>query len=116
MDEKRFENIVSALSRTFRVPAKPDYDEMGQAIEAAHFDAARARGLRNRRVLSIAPWLAVAAALVLGIAIGRRSTGPSSNPQVAVAASPASGTAARTSTGADAYRDETTHYLEQAAA
>lgn len=113
MEEKKFEQVIAEFPRTFRPPVEPRYDEMWQAIEAAHFDAADRQSSRIHRALSIAPWLAVAAALFLGVAIGRRSVAARPSAQVAVAAAPV--VPAGTQPGADAYRDETTRFLEQAA-
>jgi len=115
MEESRFEEIIAELPRTFRPPAAPAYDEMWTAIEAAHFDAARERATRTRRVLFTAPWLAAVAALVVGIAIGRNSVRPEPSSPGTASTAPAGATSTKSSV-ADAYRDETTRYLEQAAA
>jgi hypothetical protein len=116
MDEDRFEDVLRDLPRSYNPPPDAPLDEMWAAIESAHFNApipiARPRPFSAR-----APWLAAAATLVIGIGIGRylpsgsRSavTSPSS---VALSAAPATDTSAV----ADAYRDQTNHYLGQAAA
>lgn len=115
MEEKKFEQIVDELPRTFRPPVDPRYDEMWNAIEAAHFDSAVKRAGKRRRMLSVAPWLAAAASLLIGIAIGRDTAKP------AVAATSAASTQSSSPSPAatvasDTYRDETARYLAQAAA
>jgi hypothetical protein len=66
------------------------------------------------------PWLAAAAALVIGIGIGRfaplgKNVGPGGSSADA-ASTQAFAPGADTSAIADAYRDQTSHYLGQAAA
>src|SRR5438034_1116242 len=62
MDEKKFEEVLGELPRTFRPPVDPRYDEMWSAIEAAHFDTPAKRSDIRRRTLTVLPWLAAAAA------------------------------------------------------
>lgn len=117
MEEKKFEEILTALPRTFRPPVDPHYDEMWNAIETAHFDSIARRQDTRRRTFPLIPWLTAAAALFIGIAIGRNFA---SAPPISTASNEAATTASEkpasgTSAG-DTYRDETTHYLEQAAA
>ena len=119
MDDKRFDDVIRNLPDDFKVPDAP-LDEMWRVIEAAHFDRARASSPWVRTT----PWLAAAAALVIGIGIGRyvprtdaassatasartpsRPQTPSSAPQLG-----------DPSPVADAYRDQTNLYLGQAAA
>jgi hypothetical protein len=113
MDDRKFEETIENLPRTFRPPVDARYDEMWSVIEAAHFDAAEKRKSLSRRAFTVAPWLAVAAALLIGVAIGRKSAPPPPHTLAAtttgVQAPPAS------APGAEAYRDQTTRYLEQAA-
>jgi hypothetical protein len=112
MDENRFDDVIRSLPDDFKVPPAP-LEEMWQVIENAHFNA-RARNSRWKRS---APWLAAAAALVIGIGIGRYAPRGKSSPSepISVASNiAASGT--DTSAVADAYRDQTSHYLGQAAA
>jgi hypothetical protein len=113
MDEREFERIIAELPRTFRSPAEPPYDEMWRAVEASHFDSAARRTALRKRALSVVPWLAVAAALFVGIGIGR-VTRHSIPATAAEASTPAKSSGA--SAAAETYRDETTRYLEQAAA
>lgn len=117
MDEKRFDQVIEELPRTFRPmgEAPAPYDEMWKNIEAAHFDAQARNVLVRRRALSFVPWLAAAATLLIGIAIGR-STGANraavqSDPSVASTAS--AQTPSSPQPTADAFRDETTRYFEQ---
>ncbi|HWJ41032.1 MAG TPA: hypothetical protein VNT29_07855, partial [Candidatus Limnocylindrales bacterium] len=68
MDENRFNDVIRELPRSFNEPPPPPLDEMWTVIEEAHFDApvsiSKPRGFASR-----APWLAAAAALVLGIGL-----------------------------------------------
>lgn len=113
MEEKKFEEIISELPRTFRPPVDPRYDEMWSVIEAAHFDSAAKR--RGRGALTFVPWLAAAAALLIGIAIGRNTAAPGiARPPAALSAAVPSAPAELAAR--DTYKDETTRYLAQAAA
>lgn len=119
MDDNRFDELIRDLPRSFNPPPEPPLDEMWTTIEDAHFNApvpiSTRRGLTSR-----APWLAAAAALVVGVGIGRylpsggtpAENAPSPSAITANPASPASDTSAV----ADAYRDQTNRYLGQAAA
>jgi uncharacterized membrane-anchored protein YhcB (DUF1043 family) len=117
MDEKRFDEVLRELPRTFNTPDQPPLDDMWAVIEDAHFNAP-ASVSSHRGMISRAPWLAAAAALVIGIGIGRyaprsaRITNRSPAPLTASAQQPSSDTSAVV----DAYRDQTSHYLGQAAA
>ncbi|MDQ6717213.1 MAG: hypothetical protein M3Z17_02565 [Gemmatimonadota bacterium] len=114
MEERKFDEIIGELPRTFRPPVEPRYDEMWSAIEAAHFDNAVKHGGR-RRLPSIAPWLAAAATLLIGIAIGRGTATPGAAP-AHTASTPAVAPVPTATAASDAYRDQTTRYLAQAAA
>jgi len=117
MDEKRFDEVLRDLPRSFNPPAQPPLDDMWAVIEDAHFNAP-ASVPSHRRMIRQAPWLAAAAALVIGIGIGRynpRSAKTSDNPPPPMMAS-ARELASDTSAVVDAYRDQTSHYLGQAAA
>ena len=116
MDEKRFDEVLRELPRSFNPPAQPPLDDMWAVIEDAHFNAP-ASVSSPQRSMRRAPWLA-AAALVIGIGIGRyipSSAKTANNPAPAIMAS-AGQTASDTSAVVDAYRDQTSHYLGQAAA
>jgi hypothetical protein len=119
MDDNRFDDVLQDLPRSFNTPPEPPLDEMWTVIEDAHFNApvpiSATRGWTPR-----APWLAAAAALVIGIGVGRYLPRNGSSPEnaaspAAIAGKPAS-VASDTSAVADAYRDQTTRYLGQAAA
>jgi hypothetical protein len=113
MDDRKFEKTLADLPRTFRPPVDARYDEMWSVIEAEHFDAAEKRQSLSRRAFAVAPWLAVAAALLIGVAIGRKSA--PALPQTLAATTTSVQAPAASTPGADAYRDQTTRYLEQAA-
>jgi hypothetical protein len=117
MDDNRFNDVIRELPRSFNEPPPPPLDEMWTVIEEAHFGApvsiSKPRGIASR-----APWLAAAAALVLGIGLGRylpRGANPSEPASSAIAANSITPTP-DTSAVADAYRDQTNRYLGQAAA
>lgn len=120
MDENRFDEVLRDLPRDFNKPPEPPLDEMWGVIEDAHFNSpaavARPRGMSAR-----APWIAAAAALLIGVGIGyyiplAKSTEQSSTSQPAIASAEALPPGADTSAVGDAYRDQTSHYLGQAAA
>ncbi|HET7614016.1 MAG TPA: hypothetical protein VFK26_08830 [Gemmatimonadaceae bacterium] len=116
MDEDSFEEVLRDLPRSFNQPPEPPLDEMWTEIEDAHFNA-RVPITRARPFAARATWLAAAAALVVGIGIGRylpdKSATGAATPSLA---SGATAPVSETSAVADAYRDQTNHYLGQAAA
>jgi uncharacterized membrane-anchored protein YhcB (DUF1043 family) len=118
MDDNRFNDVIRELPRSFNEPPPPPLDEMWMVIEEAHFDApvsiSKPRGFASR-----APWLAAAAALVIGIGLGRylpRGANPSELPTSSAIAANSTTPTPDTSAVADAYRDQTNRYLGQAAA
>jgi hypothetical protein len=119
MDENRFDEVIRELPQSFPTPPEPPLDEMWGVIEDAHFNPPASIG-RSRGMISRAPWLAAAAALVIGVGIGRylplgkNATNPTSSS--ASVSSQGLPPGADTSAVADAYRDQTSHYLGQAAA
>lgn len=119
MDDDRFDEIVRDLPRGLNPPPKPPIDDMWAVIEDAHFNAPASMS-QGRGMISLAPWLAAAAALVIGIGIGRyvpRAATTSGNPPApSMLASGKPLPLSDTSAVADAYRDQTSHYLGQAAA
>lgn len=120
MDESRFDEVLRDLPRSFNKPPEPPLDEMWGIIEDAHFNSP-ASVSRPRGVTSRAPWLAAAAALVIGIGIGHYvPMGKNPAPNMASASgAPSNQTlppGADTSAVGDAYRDQTSRYLGQAAA
>ena len=120
MDDNRFDDVLRDLPRSFNAPPEPPLDEMWTTIEDAHFNAPVP--ISTTRVMtSRAPWLAAAAALVVGIGIGRylpSGAKPAENAASpsAIAANPTSPASDTSSAVADAYRDQTNRYLGQAAA
>ena len=121
MDENRFDEIVTELPRSFNNPPPPPLDEMWAVIEDAHFNVPSAVAPARGALSKHAPWLAAAAALVIGIGIGhyipRASTAVGSSPTpVAVASANSVSLSADTSAVAEAYRDQTSRYLGQTAA
>ncbi len=120
MDEKRFDEALRELSRSFNNPPDPLLDEMWGVIEDAHFNSP-ASVPRSGALISRAPWLAAAAALIIGIGIGHyvplgsKGEQPGSS-AIGVASTQSLAPGADTSAIADAYRDQTSSYLGQAAA
>jgi uncharacterized membrane-anchored protein YhcB (DUF1043 family) len=119
MDDNRFDEVIRDLPRSFGAPPPPPLDEMWAVIEDAHFNAQSSVSMRRGRIAG-APWLAAAAALLIGIGIGRylpRGTKPAANPAATLSIATAKPSPAKdTSAVADAYRDQTSRYLGQAAA
>jgi hypothetical protein len=124
MDDKRIDDVLRDLPRNYNTPAEPPLDEMWTVIEDAHFNApasiSSTRGTMSRgSMTSRAPWLAAAAALVIGIGVGRylpRGAQPAENAASPALAVNSTTQASDTSAVADAYRDQTNRYLGQAAA
>jgi hypothetical protein len=119
MDENRFDEVLRDLPRSFNSPPEPPLDEMWGVIEDAHFNSP-ASVSRPRGITRSGPWLAAAAALVIGVGIGRyipagKNAGQAGSP-LAVGSSEALPPGADTSAVGDAYRDQTSRYLGQAAA
>jgi hypothetical protein len=121
MDDDRFDEVIRDLPRTLSAPPNPPLDEMWAVIEDAHFNAPASLGPRRATMMSRAPWLAAAAALLIGIGIGRyvprltKRSGESSLPAIAALPRPVA-SLPDTSAVADAYRDQTSRYLGQTAA
>jgi uncharacterized membrane-anchored protein YhcB (DUF1043 family) len=118
MDEKRFDEVLRDLPRSFNPPDQPPLDDIWAVIEDAHFNAP-ASVSSHRGMIWRAPWLAAAAALVIGIGIGRyvpRSPRITDNQSPAPLTASAQQPSSDTSAVVDAYRDQTSHYLGQAAA
>ena len=131
MDDDRFDDLIRNLPDDFKVP-DPPLEEMWQVIENAHFNARTAS--TSRVWTQSTPWLAAAAALLIGIGIGRytptRNAGPTPDSASGSVSGSVSGSASGsrppasstqlpfydTSAVADAYRDQTNQYLGQAAA
>jgi uncharacterized membrane-anchored protein YhcB (DUF1043 family) len=115
MDEDRFEDVLRDLSRDYNPSPAPPLDDMWAVIEEAHFNAPIP--ITRRPWASRAPWIAAAAALIVGIGIGRYIPfGTRAIPAAEAVAANNSGATTDTSAVADAYRDQTNNYLGQAAA
>jgi uncharacterized membrane-anchored protein YhcB (DUF1043 family) len=119
MDDNRVDEVLLDLPRSFNLPPKPSLDDMWAEIEDAHFNAP-ASASPGRGTIPRAPWLAAAAALVIGIGIGRYIPRPAltsgNQPAPSMTASAKPFSASDTSAVPDAYRDQTSRYLGQAAA
>ncbi len=120
MDENRFDEVIRELPRSFNNPPPPPLDDMWAVIEDAHFSTPVATA-PTRRAMSGVPWLAAAAALVCGIGIGHylpreSNTGGASVTPTAVGSVNSVSSSADGSAVAEAYRDQTSRYLGQAAA
>lgn len=123
MEDDRFDDLIRNLPDDFKVP-DPPLEEMWQVIENAHFNARTAS--TSRVWTQSTPWLAAAAALLVGIGIGRYTPTRNAGPTPDSASGSASGSRPPapstqlpfydTSAVADAYRDQTNQYLGQAAA
>jgi hypothetical protein len=120
MEEKRMDEVLGALPRDFNDPPPPPLEEMWAVIEAAHFNNLAAHAPRRPRAISFAPWLAAAATLVVGIAIGRNlpsgDTEPGADATSAFVGGAGAAAAADTSPIPDVYRDQANQYLGQTAA
>ncbi|MFL5497931.1 MAG: hypothetical protein ACJ79B_11860 [Gemmatimonadaceae bacterium] len=117
MDDNRFDQVIRELPGSFNAPPEAPLDEMWTVIEDAHFNRPIAIPA-TRSMRSLAPWLATAAALVIGIGIGRYLPRQKSAAQAAAVSQIAANQASvnDTSAVADVYRDQTNRYLGQAAA
>ncbi len=118
MDDKRIDDALTGLGRDFSDAPPPPLNEMWTVIEHAHFDAPAAIPTRAG-ARSLAPWLAAAATLLVGIGIGTYlpagRTAATPAPFIPVAAAP-SGVVGDESRVAEAYRDQASRYLGQTAA
>ena len=120
MDDKELDEVLRDFPQTFNNPPAPPLDEMWGVIEDAHFNSP-ASVSRPRGITSRLPWLAAAATLVIGVGIGRyapfaKKAETGATPASAVASTQGSAPSTDTSAVADAYRDQTSRYLGQAAA
>src|SRR5205814_9677373 len=122
MDENelndQLDEVIRDLPRIFNVPPQPPLDEMWKVVENAHFNTARKLPTTGGRGSST-PWLAAAAALLVGFGIGHympiKKT-PVSRDSLPAVASNSPENVSDISAVADAYRDQTSRYLGQAAA
>lgn len=75
-NDERFEALMRDAAQTYRTPPQAQLDEMWTAIESAAFDRDRAQ--QNQKAgrfprLLTNRWVAIAATLVIGVALGRAS-------------------------------------------
>ena len=76
MTEEQFDRIIKGAADHYNVPpVNPPLNEMWAAIEAEAFAPKVVAIAAPRRSIVHNPWLRMAAVLVLGVAIGRVSTG-----------------------------------------
>ncbi|HEU4748337.1 MAG TPA: hypothetical protein VFS56_07525, partial [Gemmatimonadaceae bacterium] len=118
MEEKRIDELLGALPRDFNDPPPPPLEEMWAVIEAEHFKSRAATPISSR-ARSLAPWLAAAATLVLGIGIGRglpTGANPAQQGTSTAVATRDPGLEASVSPEVDAYREQANQYLGQTAA
>lgn len=66
-----FDHAMREAAGSYRVAPEPPLDEMWAEIEQAHFDGRARPGLRRRLSAWLVPAIGIAAALVLGVGIGR---------------------------------------------
>jgi len=125
MTEDELDERTREALRGYRVPPAPPLDEMWLAIEERHFgapvvslvDRAQSRGITARRRWFAAPsWgvvvAAIAAALIVGVALGRMSRGIAP----IVADNGREGQYDYWTANAEPYRQATTEYLGQTVA
>jgi hypothetical protein len=108
-DDKDLDQLVAELRRSYNVPPTPPLDRMWGRIEGEHFGARGAR--RGARGLW---WFGIAAALVVGVGVGRLT-----RPSPTIVAAADISTVRRTSDLAPRTSDydrATTRYLGQTAA
>lgn len=119
MEENRVDEVLSSLPRDFNDPPPPPLEEMWAVIEAAHFNA-KPTAIARPRSRSLAPWLAAAATLVLGIGIGRYlpsdEPGPGAATESVATGSNSPAPTETTSPIPEAYREQANQYLGQTAA
>jgi len=71
-DEETLQHALEDAAKTYRIPrSEPDYESMWRRIEAQTFEAPRPTGWATTR-----RWIPLAAALALGVGLGRWSAAP----------------------------------------
>jgi hypothetical protein len=127
MTDDRFEELMADAAKSYRVPPAPDFEAMWGTIassvegRASKTDASfPATQLDGRRWTRFAPRLRIAAALVVGVGLGRASLMIGHKQEAAAVptvASVASAPAAHADSGLGRpYEVETSQYLGQTAA
>ncbi|MEO5800693.1 MAG: hypothetical protein ABIZ70_01340 [Gemmatimonadales bacterium] len=117
MDERRLDELLAEATRTYRVPPAPPLDEIWRRVEAEAFVDAPVRSIRSAKGWRSTQWLgfsgAIAAALLVGVFIGRRSAPTPAASQFAVSNPAASATPSVPST--DPYQRATDELLGRSA-
>src|SRR3954468_5872113 len=110
MTEDQFDDIIRTAADHYNVPpVNPPLDAIWAAIESEAFAPRAVAIATGRRSLIHSPWLRMAAALVLGVAVGRLSARQAAAPQaVKIQAEPAT-----VADAADAYELPTERFLGQ---
>lgn len=118
MNEDRFNELMRDAEATYRTPPAVDFDALWQGIEQNAFDARTGRPLAMHdapapKRTNHTTWLAIAATLVIGVAIGRASMSIGAKPaEPVVVASNIPASVAQSLP----YEEETSKYLGQTAA
>lgn len=77
MDEQRLDELLADASKTYRVPPPPPLDEIWARVEAEAFTGASVRPIASAARWGRSRWVgfsgAIAAALLIGVFIGRRT-------------------------------------------
>ncbi len=121
MTDEKLQSLMHEAKHTYRVPADPPLDAMWSRIEREHFDGVtaaptlQANGHVNGRARRwLAPLLAIAATLAIGVGIGR-FTAPAARAVAELpAARDASGPAA--TNGSDPLQRATSEYIDETVA
>ncbi len=122
MTDERFDELMRDAAKTYHRPPDAPLDEMWMEIEQRRNDGTveRSNGGTRTRWNAIKPWMALAATLVIGVAIGRASTRSASSfgvrklpARVATTASPSPRLDSALSSP---YEAETSKYLGQTTA
>ena len=71
MSEERFNEMMDDAARTYRVPPEPDFEAMWSEVEREAFAGREARVLRFRSPSWQLFAAGIAAALVIGVGLGR---------------------------------------------
>ncbi|HEU4787436.1 MAG TPA: hypothetical protein VFS57_08515 [Gemmatimonadaceae bacterium] len=117
MTDERFEELMRDAAHTYHNPPEPDLDAMWSAVERRTWGPGHTARRAWQSVTRIPAWVAIAATLVIGIAIGRASMNVGRPAAVTKVASVTPGAPARLDSAvAMPYETETSQYLGQTAA
>jgi hypothetical protein len=118
MDDKDFDRVLAEMRRIYNAPPQPPLDAMWERIEGEHFGARGRRPVRGSRARATW-WLAIAAALVAGVGIGRLTSHAAQTVATADsprATPPGGGPRAPRLADSTSYDGATTSYFGQTAA